>query len=40
MQVAFDSSVAGKCANQAQYWLRKSTGLFKPGADMFPGAAQ
>ena len=36
-QVAFDTSVSGKCAQQAQYWLRKSITLFKPGADMFPG---
>ena len=37
MQVAFDTSVSGKCANQAQYWLRKSATLFTAGADMFPG---
>ena len=37
MQVAFDTSVGGKCAQQAQYWLRKSATLFSAGADMFPG---
>ena len=37
MQVAFDSSVSGKCAQQAQYWLRKSATLFKAEAGMFPG---
>ena len=37
MQVAFDSAVTGKCASQAQYWLRKSATLFKPGPSMFPG---
>ena len=37
MQVAFDSSVAGKCAQQAQYWLRKSSTLFKTGPPMYPG---
>ena len=34
MQVAFDTSVAGKCAQQAQYWLRKSATLFTSGSDM------
>ena len=37
MQVAFDTSVTGKCAQQAQYWLRKSASLFRPGPTMFPG---
>ena len=37
MQVAFDSSVSGKCASQAQYWLRKSNSLFHAGADMYAG---
>jgi hypothetical protein len=37
MQVAFDSSVTGKCASQAQGWLRKSMGLFRPDDTMFPG---
>ena len=37
MQIAFDSSVSGKCASQAQYWLRKSASLFKAGPAMFPG---
>ncbi len=37
MQVAFSASVAGKCAQQAQYWLRRSATLFSPGSDMFPG---
>ena len=37
MQVGFDSSVGGKCAQQAQYWLRKSATLFTAGADMYPG---
>jgi predicted alpha-1,2-mannosidase len=37
MQVAFDSSVSGKCASQAQAWLRRSATLFTAGADMFPG---
>jgi putative alpha-1,2-mannosidase len=37
MQVAFDSAVTGACAGQAQYWLRKSATLFRPGADMYPG---
>lgn len=30
-QVGFDTSVTGKCASQAQYWLRKSTTLFNGG---------
>ena len=37
MQVAFDSAVTGACAGQAQYWLRKSATLFRPGAEMYPG---
>ena len=37
MQVGFDTSVTGKCAQQAQYWLRKSVTLFTAGPDMFPG---
>jgi predicted alpha-1,2-mannosidase len=37
MQVGFDSSVNGKCAQQAQYWLRKSATLFKNNAQMYPG---
>jgi putative alpha-1,2-mannosidase len=37
MQVAFDTSVSGRCARQAQGWLRQSADLFSPGADMFPG---
>ena len=37
MQVAFDNSTQGKCAQQAQYWLRTSNSLFKPGVDMLPG---
>lgn len=37
MQVAFDSSVTGKCANQAQKWLRKSNSALSGGADMYPG---
>ena len=37
MQVAFDSAVTGKCASQAQYWLRKSATLFNNGPDMYPG---
>ena len=37
MQVGFDTSVSGKCANQAHYWLRKSTTLFQNAPGMFPG---
>jgi putative alpha-1,2-mannosidase len=37
MQVAFDSSVSGKCAQQAQKWLRQSVDLFSPLDDMYPG---
>ena len=39
MQVAFDESdsVTGKCAGQAQKWLRQSNSMLKAGADMFPG---
>lgn len=37
MQVGFDTAANGKCANQAQYWLRKTATLFTGGADMFPG---
>ena len=36
-QAAFDTSVSGQCAQQAQFWLRQSNSLFKPTADMFPG---
>lgn len=37
MQIGFDTSVTGQCAQQAQYWLRKSASLFRPTPDMFPG---
>jgi len=37
MQVAFDSSVTGKCASQAQKWLRRSNSLLRADAEMFPG---
>ena len=37
MQVAFDTSVTGKCASQAQKWLRRSNNVLRPGADMYPG---
>lgn len=37
MQVGFDDSVTGKCANQAQKWLRQSNSMLKAGADMYPG---
>merc|ERR1712187_1003429 len=37
MQVGFDTSVTGKCANQAQRWLRQSNSLLSSGADMYPG---
>ena len=37
MQVAFDTNVSGKCAQQAQKWLRQSVDLFSPFDDMFPG---
>jgi hypothetical protein len=37
MQVAFDESVTGKCAGQAQKWLRQSNSMLHPGADMYPG---
>jgi len=37
MQVAFDTNVSGRCAQQAQYWLRKSATLFNAGSGMFPG---
>eukprot|EP00656_Telonema_subtile_P048331 TRINITY_DN5729_c0_g1_i1.p1 TRINITY_DN5729_c0_g1~~TRINITY_DN5729_c0_g1_i1.p1 ORF type:complete len:254 (+),score=71.17 TRINITY_DN5729_c0_g1_i1:91-852(+) len=37
MQVGFDSNVTGKCASQAQKWLRQSNTLLHAGADMYPG---
>jgi hypothetical protein len=37
MQVAFDKSVTGKCAGQAQKWLRQSNSMLRAGADMYPG---
>ncbi len=38
MQVAFDTSVSGRCAQQAQRWLRQSLEtLFTPHDDMYPG---
>ena len=37
MQVGFDTSVSGKCAQQAQKWLRQSVGLFRASTDMYPG---
>ena len=37
MQVGFDTAITGKCAQQAQYWLRKSTTLFLNEPGMFPG---
>jgi predicted alpha-1,2-mannosidase len=37
IQIAFDSSVTGPKASRAQAWLRKSLGLFRATADMFPG---
>ena len=37
MQLAFDTQVSGKCAQQAQFWLRQSNELFSPADDMFPG---
>ena len=37
MQVAFDTNVSGKCAQQAQFWLRQSNSLFHAGGDMYPG---
>jgi putative alpha-1,2-mannosidase len=36
-QVAFDTTVTGKCAQQAQPWLRQSNGLFRADTTMFPG---
>jgi hypothetical protein len=40
MQVAFDSAVNGRCARQAQKWLRQSVDLFSPGDDMFVSAGR
>lgn len=37
MQVGFDTRVSGRCASQAQRWLRGSTDFFHGGASMFPG---
>lgn len=37
MQVGFDTAVTGKCAHQAQKWLRQSNSLLSSGADMYPG---
>jgi len=37
MQIGFDTSLTGKCANQAQKWLRQSNSLLKGGTDMYPG---
>lgn len=37
MQVAFDTKINGRCAQQAQKWLRQSVDLFTSGSDMFPG---
>lgn len=37
MQVAFDTSVSGKCAQQAHVWLRQSADIFSPTDKMFPG---
>lgn len=36
-QSAFDTRINGKCAQQAQKWLRQSNSLFRPTPDMFPG---
>jgi putative alpha-1,2-mannosidase len=37
MQVGFDTTVTGKCAQQAQKWLRQSVSLFRAAPNMFPG---
>lgn len=37
MQIGFDTSVTGKCASQAQRWLRQSNTMLHAGADMYPG---
>ena len=37
MQVGFDTSVTGKCAGQAQKWLRQSNSMLNAGAEMYPG---
>lgn len=37
MQIGFDSNTTGKCAGQAQKWLRQSNSMLHPGADMYPG---
>mmetsp|Transcript_115375 Transcript_115375/g.230032 ORF Transcript_115375/g.230032 Transcript_115375/m.230032 type:complete len:804 (-) Transcript_115375:257-2668(-) len=37
MQIGFDTSPTGKCANQAQKWLRQSNSMLKAGTDMYPG---
>ena len=37
MQVGFSSSVTGKCAGQAQKWLRQSNSLLKATSEMYPG---
>lgn len=36
-QVAFDTSVTGRCAQQAQKWLRQSNTLFRADPTMFCG---
>jgi predicted alpha-1,2-mannosidase len=37
MQIAFDTSVTGRCAGQAQYWLRRSNRMLMADAEMYPG---
>ena len=37
MQIGFDTSVTGKCANQAQKWLRQSNDMLSNSDEMYPG---
>jgi predicted alpha-1,2-mannosidase len=37
MQVAFDTTVTGKCASQAQKWLRQSNSMLAASDAMYPG---
>lgn len=37
MQVGFDTAVTGRCASQAQKWLRQTNSLLTSSSDMYPG---
>jgi putative alpha-1,2-mannosidase len=37
MYVAVDNSTTGPYASRAQYWIRETMKLYRPGADMFCG---